>query len=224
MSTEKPPKGLASAFTLIELLVVITVISLLLAFSAPALFNGLAASRLTGAGDLVLTSLSEAQQTAFAQNVAVEIQFYSYPDINNTSTDFHSFRLFKVTTLAGAGNEALVSLGALVKLPDGVLITPDARLSPSLEGTAIPDTKRYSGVVGATYAAIRFLPDGTCRRVMSAPGSGLSSLLLPRLQESFLTLVEDDGSPRGAADIPRNFYTIQVDPFTGKARSYRPGF
>src|SRR3954469_21560777 len=85
------------AFTLIELLVVITVISLLLAFSAPALFNGLQATRLSGAGERMVSALSEAQQTAFSQNCVVEIQFYSYQGILGSDAAFRSYRIFKVT-------------------------------------------------------------------------------------------------------------------------------
>src|SRR6187551_1417589 len=110
------------AFTLIELLVVITVISLLLAFSAPALFNGLQASRLSGAGERVVSSLSDAQQSAFSENCVIEVQFYSYPGQLGSATAFRGYRIFKVTnpnTAAGGTQESRVSMGAIINLPDG---------------------------------------------------------------------------------------------------------
>jgi uncharacterized protein (TIGR02596 family) len=213
----------ASAFTLVELLVVITVISILLAFAAPALFNGLGASRLTGAGDTVMSALSEAQQTAFAQNIAVEVQFYAYPDVMEAQAAFRALRMFRVTNPPGTAADKVTGLGEIIKFPSGIIIATDATLSPLLAGSDLPDTLESSGITGATYAAIRFLPDGTCRKVTAA-GAGLAALTLLGLPESFLTLVEDDGKTYTSTQLPTNFYTIQTDPITGKSRSYRPGF
>jgi uncharacterized protein (TIGR02596 family) len=212
-----------SAFTLVELLVVITVISILLAFAAPALFNGLGASRLTGAGDTVMSALSEAQQTAFAQNVAVEVQFYSYPDIMEAQPAFRALRMFRVTNPPGIVADTVKSLGEIIKFPSGIIIATDGTLSPMLADSTLPDTSENSGMTGATYCAIRFLPDGTCRKV-TATSAGLAALTLLDLQESFLTVVEDDGKTYNSQQLPTNFYTIQTDPVTGKSRSYRPGF
>lgn len=216
----------ALAFTLIELLVVITVISLLLAFSAPALFNGLQASRLSGAGEQMVSALSDAQQTAFSQNCVVEIQFYSYEDAFGGRAAFRSYRFFKVANVdvpAGGTEEVKTNLGALTKFPDGVMISPDPGLSPALEGELLEDTQNNAGVPNARYASIRFLPDGTCRQE-TGNAAGMPVLAFLTLPESFFTLVEDDGHDYTAAPPPNNFYTIQTDPFTGKSRSYRPGF
>jgi uncharacterized protein (TIGR02596 family) len=210
------------AFTLIELLVVITVISLLLAFSAPALFNGLQASRLSGAGERMVSSLSEAQQTAFSQNCAVDIQFYQYQGMFG-DVAFRSYRLFKVTNPPGANAETISSMGAIHNLPDGVIISSDTGLSPTLAGTLLPDDAENAGVPNAQYISLRFLPDGTCRRVVMG-GAGLAVLQFLRLNESFFTMVEDDGQQYTSTELPTNFYTIQTDPYTGKSRSYRPGF
>ncbi len=216
------------AFTLIELLVVITVISLLLAFSAPALFNGLQASRLSGAGERMVSALSEAQQTAFSQNTAIEVQFYSYPGEFGSEAQFRAYRMFKITNPANANaaqgpTESVVSTGSIVKLPDGVIISQDQGLSPGLSTSMLSDDKEYAGVTGARYAAIRFLPDGTCRQVAST-GTGLAVMQFLSLRDSFFTMLEDDGEQHNGVNLPKNFYTIQIDPYTGKARSYRPGF
>jgi uncharacterized protein (TIGR02596 family) len=212
------------AFTLIELLVVITVISLLLAFSAPALFNGLQASRLSGAGERMLSALSEAQQTAFSQNCVVEMQVYSYQGALASQAEFRSYRLFKVTTPPSVGGpvETKTSIGAIYNLPDGVVISASANLSPALASDLIDDSAQNAGVGGARYAAIRFLPDGSCRKVTSSAG-GMAQLTFLGLRESFFTLLEDDGKG-SSGNLPANFYTIQTDPYTGKSRSYRPGF
>jgi uncharacterized protein (TIGR02596 family) len=210
------------AFTLIELLVVITVISLLLAFSAPALFNGLQASRLSGAGERMVSALSEAQQTAFSQNAAVEIQFYRYEGMFG-DVAFRAYRLFKVTNPPNVNAETVTSLGAITALPEGVIISIDPGLSPSLSANAIDATPENSGVQNAQYVAMRFLPDGTCRRV-AVNGAGLAVLEFLPLNQSYFTMLEDDGKVYNTVDLPTNFYTIQTDPYTGKSRSYRPGF
>jgi uncharacterized protein (TIGR02596 family) len=210
------------AFTLIELLVVITVISLLLAFSAPALFDGLQSSRLSGAGERMVSALSEAQQTAFSRNTAVEIQFYRYDGMFGDPA-FRSYRLFTVTNPPNVNSETTNSLGAITNLPEGVIISTDSGLSPSLSANAIEDTLQNSGVPNAQYIALRFLPDGTCRRV-ATNGAGLAVLEFLPLNQSFFTMIEDNGKVVNTVDLPDNFYTIQTDPYTGKSRSYRPGF
>ncbi len=209
-------------FTLVELLVVITVISILLAFSAPALFSGLQASRLGGAGERMLSTISEAQQLAFSQNCTVELQIYSYATGIDDQVAFRSCRLFKVTN-DSSGKEKVASTGAFYNFPEGVRIVENATLSPAFAGSLLMDTQKNSGANEAKYAALRFLPDGTCRKVGTAAG-GQSSLQFLSLSASYFTLVDDDGSEYGGDQMPKNFYTIQVDPYTGKARSYRPGF
>jgi hypothetical protein len=114
-------------------------------------------------------------------------------------------------------------MGAIVSLPDGVLISPDPGLSPALAGTLIDDVQNHAGVTNAQYAAIRFMPDGTCRKRIGSAG-GLAVLDFLSLPQSFFTMLEDDGRAWGGGNIPKNFYTIQTDPYTGKSRSYRPGF
>lgn len=202
----------------------ITVISILLAFSAPALFNWQSGARLTGAGELIMTTLSEAQQTAFAQNLTVEVDFYAYPALAGAQPYFHSLRTFKVANRPGQSTETVTSLGELIRLPEGVVISLDRELSPALENPITPDSLHRSGVTNATYCAVRFLPDGTCRKVSVADASGVSTMVLLGLQESFFTLHEDDGNVYSGGQPPKNFFTIQTDPYTGKSRSYRPGF
>jgi len=221
-------------FSLIEMLVVITIIVLLMAFTTPALMRTMQSSRLASAGDNLLGAISEAQQLAFAQNVPVEMRFFQHPDTSglDTHSNFRSYQLFKVTlntTTNGTVTENLVPVNNLTRLADGIIIATDPALTPLLSGQGLPDTKTgggaagYSGVTGATYNAIRFMPDGSCRKV-GVSNAGFAMLTYQMLPTSFVTLASDEGLTISANKLPSNFYTIQIDPFTGKARTYRPGF
>ncbi|CAN5668171.1 hypothetical protein BH11VER1_BH11VER1_17220 [soil metagenome] len=210
------------AFTLIEMLIVITIIAILIAITAPAIFGTLKATRMTGAGQQLQGALSEAQQTAFAQNCAIEFRFYQYAGKLGDPAAIRGFQLFKITSPPGLNTETITKMGETIKLPDGVIVSSDAVLSPCVTAAFYPDAQGNSGVAGADYSAIRFLPDGTCKKVSS--NGGLASLQFQTLAQSFMTIVEETGAAATPGEPTDNFYCIQIDPFTGRARAYRPGF
>ncbi|WP_172682796.1 Verru_Chthon cassette protein D [Verrucomicrobium spinosum] len=216
-----PRKAGSPAFTLIEMLLVVTIIAILLAFAGPSIFGALRGNRMTGAGESLLGAMSEAQQTAFSQGYPVEVRFYQYTDPSTGVVGFRGYQFFKVSSPDGANTEQITKISETVKLPDGVYISAAPSMSPTLVGGTFADSDANSGVTGASYSAMRFLPDGTCKAVASAAG-GIAALQYQTLPNSFFTLVEDTNT--AAAALPDNFYIIQTDPFTGKSRSYRPGF
>ncbi len=212
-----------TAFTLIEMLVVITVISVLLAISAPALFNTMKSTRLGGAGDRLLGALSDAQQTAFSHNYPVEVRFYYYNIPLGTKDAYRSYQLFSVTNPPGENTEKVTKMSEVTKLPDNIIVSANSQLSPSLAKYTFEDSSVSAGVSNAHYSAIRFMPDGTCRTVTTS-GEGLPVLVFPTLTDNFVTLHEEGGSIPTDGTLPPNFYIIQTDPYTGKSRYYRPGF
>lgn len=231
------------AFSLIEMLVVIALVAMIMAASTPALMRTMQATRLATTGDSIMGAITEAKQLAYAQNVPVEMRFFKYPDQDFTGSTvqlFRSYQLFKIVNLVqGVGanavtQESVVPVGTLVKLSEGVIIAAGQDLSPLLNGQngqSLDDIKAnasggvgYSGVASAKYNAIRFMPDGSCRKV-SAQSDGFAQLDYGTLPTSFLTITYDSsGQDITTGNLPKNFYTIQVDPYTGKARNYRPGF
>jgi uncharacterized protein (TIGR02596 family) len=228
------------AFSLVEMLVVIVIVSLILALATPALTRTLQSTRLTSTGETLLGSIAEAQQTAVGTNTAVEMRFFNFTDTSagDQSPIIHSYQLFKVVaaTVGSGGSatiqETLTPVANLVRLPEGIVIATDNSVSGafSYNGSSIsqPDTKPnspvgYSGVQGANYFAFRFMPDGTCRTV-NTNVNNMASLVYQTLQNNFFTLTYGSGTPVTLATMPKNFYTIQLDPYTGKVRTYKPGF
>ena len=222
-----------SAFTLIETLVVVSIIVLILALTGPSILGTLQGSKLSSAGDTIVGILSEAQQMAQAQNAPVEVRFFKYTTPMNTTESYRSVMLLRVTTPTSASgeiSEEFVPIGDVQRIPDGVVIVNDEEtLSPLLEGEGFRDIKSndsdlgYAGVTDATYNAIRFMTDGSCRKVSQTSG-GVASLGYPPLNQSCITLCGDTGQQEiTEQNLPQNFYCIQIDPYTGKIRTYRPG-
>jgi len=230
----------SAGFSLIELLVVVTIIVLVMALSTPALTRTMQAGKLSSAGDSLLGFISQAQQYANTYNVPVEIRFFKFTtemDVPGVRQDFRAYMMFKVTTGAltqgSTLTETFVPMGALTRLPESITLVADPDLSPlfpsanSLKDTKNGTTPGYAGVSGASYNAIRFMPDGTFRIPGAATGgtSGLTTITFAQdITNSHLTLASDAGAAITKSNLPKNFYTIQIDPFSGKARTYRPGF
>lgn len=221
--------GARQGFTLVEMLAVITVIAVLMALAGPVMFKGVSSSKLKGAGERMLGALSEAQQTVSTKNNTIEMRFYKFDgSVSGAATGFRAYQLFKISTAPGSNQETAAKASECIKLPDGVMISDSSIFSPILSGSTLPDTENNASVKNtASYVALRFLPDGTMRMISSATGettgTAPAAMTFSELQKSFLTLLADDGKTYGATNMPRNFFTIQIDPYTGKSRSYRPG-
>jgi uncharacterized protein (TIGR02596 family) len=222
----------SSAFTLIETLVVVSIVVLILTLTTPTLLSTMQASRLSSSGDTVVGFLSEAQQMSMSQNIPIEVRFFQYTTALSSQNLFRSMQMFKVETppLSGGGamTEALTPVGVLTRLPDSIIIPEDVSLSPLLSSGGFPDAKpsgtgTYSGSDQATYSAVRYMPDGSCRQVSAVNGTSLATLIYQSIQDSFLTLCADINQDVTVDNLPKNFYTIQIDPYTGKTRTYRPG-
>lgn len=231
-----PSHFLKSAFTLVETLVVVSIIVLILALTGPTLLGTMQANKLTSAGSSLVGFLSEAQQLAVTLNAPVEVRFYRYQVAPDQFESYRSYQMFKVTTppvdptVPWNFEELFEPIGQVFRLPEGIIIPKDSELSPVLDSDGFPDTSEgkpngYSGVKDATYVALRFMTDGTCRIVSTqASGAGsLGTLSFSSLNQSYFTLAGNIGRELTPATLPKNFFTIQIDPMNGKARSYRPG-
>lgn len=229
-----------SAFTLVELIVVIGIIAIMVAAVAPGLTDVIRAARLTSAGDQIIGRIALAQQHALSLNSPVEVRFYSYEDLRDGSgrSKIRALQLVEllndaaVTSLVGGGEDldaALTQrvLNEPVYIESGVEIASDATLSPLMTNLVEDQSDTFS-VSGARYAALVFYPDGSFKlRGTSGALAGSAAELnvtTPRLSESYFTIGESREFDSGASggEPPTNYYCIQLDSYTGKARTYRP--
>lgn len=236
MQTKSHPRSVrSSAFTLVELLTVVGIIALLIALATPTLVDVIRSTRLSSAGDSLLNRLSLAQQEAIARSKEVEVRFYRYADPSSDRPSTELFYAYQVVETPSGQDPRAIS--EPYYLDSGIVLAPDPQLSPLLESTAVQQigqlTKQFVFVPGSggsgdsvSYSALRYYPDGSCRLLTSStPGTTATATALaftvPPLADSFLTLVENQ-YVESQTIPPPNYYCIQVDAYTGKARIYRP--
>lgn len=201
------------AFTLIEMLVVVIIIGILLALAVPMLFQTLKANRLSAAGDTLIQQLSLAQQLATSGNFPVEVRFYRYQiDDGMSEQGFHAYQLFRLYDQpqedpSSPGGELITEkpLGVPTQFGNEIVVSDDPQLTPLASGPLTEDSRKYLKAADASYFSFRFNPDGT-------------TTLNKSVTTSYLTLVNAETEQ----NTPANFYTIQVDPYNGKLRVYRP--
>ncbi|RBP41251.1 uncharacterized protein (TIGR02596 family) [Roseimicrobium gellanilyticum] len=200
------------AFTLIEMITVITVVAALMVIATPYLMETIQANRLTSAGEGLMFRIARLQQIVATTGKPGEIRFFKFE--NEDAEGFQAYQLF-------AHNESTGQLTAVenpVYLRGDNLVFLEGQLSPLLDQAAHgaasgswprPAADEPFKSMAAQYLRIAFYPDGS------------TSLVVP-LRSSYLTLAAEAGTSRGMTAPPPNYYTIQIDPVTGRAKSYRP--
>jgi uncharacterized protein (TIGR02596 family) len=211
------------AFTLVEMLAVIGVIALITLAVVPQVFSTLVATKLTSAGDSLVGLVSLSRQMAVSKNRNIEMRFYSYGENNGPASD-NLVKAIVVVELPeglaaapGGGAPAVQIPTPLMEtfyLPSGIAVARSPILSPILgRGTGQSrDIERFIRKASdATYTAIRFYPDGS------------TDISQPPNQSYFTVGEERLIVPSSGAALPNNFYAVQIDPLTGRARVFRPG-
>ncbi len=206
--------GRRHGWSLAEMLVVITVVGFLLAMAAPNLFSLLRASELSSQGEVLRNWLAQAQQQALATGSDVEVRFYDFADPNNAQIvpQYRACQYFQYNDQG-----VLVPLVEVYRFNDPVMLSRplssilDSNLQGLSNGTMDAKTLLGIDIARVPYRSFRFRPDGSTdlpkndQGTQSTQGGGW-----------YLTMVADD-SPN-----PRNFYCLQIDPFNGNIRDYRP--
>lgn len=185
-----------TGFSLVELLIVIAIIGVLATILVPAFSTTVRAFELTRHGQQIADQLSLARQQATSKNAIVEVRF-----VAAGTNDWLGYQIWQISR----DGQTAVPTGRLLKFPDGLML--NSSLSPLLLGSnvTIEGRTNFPGVGTADYSALRIWPGGR----ISPPE--------PRAN-NYLTLQSRQDSPSS----PANFFTVQVDPDSGRITVFRP--
>jgi len=218
-------------FSLIELLTVLAIMAILVGLTGPSLIQALQGTSMTRAAASVQNTLKAAHQYALSLQNTVAVRFYQIP---KTTGNFSALQLFEVTPqvdpTTGVVSTTLntyTPLTPVINLPAPNIMIPntgteystllDPAVDPALLTTQDPSSETDVQTpitipvygLGYGYIDFRFLPNGATNLPLTSP-TGASN-------NYYVTIA---ASTQAAA--PKNFYTIQVDPLTGKVTFYRP--
>lgn len=227
-----------SAFTLVEMLTVVGIITLLIVLATPTLVDVLKATRMTSAGDNLINRLSLAQQEAISRNNEVEMRFYIWADPSSEQPSLEICYAYQLVAAPVNGGDPQ-AISDPFYLDSGIVLAPEPALSPLLQQPMPqPPLVRQSGQylfsprggqppASVKYKSLRFYQDGSCRLLTQSTGTNTdatttaTAYTIPQLASSFLTITYASNVNTGVMP-PRNYFCIQIDAYTGKARVYRP--
>jgi uncharacterized protein (TIGR02596 family) len=194
------------AFSLVELLVVIAIIVLLASFAAPALNSVVRGSSLNRAGQMIADQLAFARQEAVTKNRDIQVRIFTSDSVTNGGVS--GLQLWQVEE--GLSGPTTNSVGRVQKLPVGVVFNPNATVSPllsiSTNGGGVAGSMNIPSLGAVNYTGFRIRANGMLDNAIGT--------------NNFVTL--QNSTPPATASVPANFYTIQVNPITGKVINYRP--
>lgn len=198
-------KSRRTAFSLIELLVVIGILAILTTAAAPALSSVMTGSNLNRAGQMVADQIALARQEAVTKNREVQIRFFTIDSISKSGPS--GVQLWRVDE--GAAGPTTNPVGRMMRLPDGIVINPDTAISPllfSTNGGLISGNTNLSSYGTVSYTGFRIRANGTMDNAIG--------------KNNFVTL--QNATPAPSSTVPANYYTLQINPVTGKVITYRP--
>jgi uncharacterized protein (TIGR02596 family) len=193
------------------------VIVMVVALGLPAIGPLLRSSSMNKATTMISDALNLARQTALAQNRDVEIRFYELGSKSSASNK--QFRAFRCFFADSSDPDKSLPLSKLSYLPEPVIIASDPKISTLLDysnANRTGLTRRQQKLQGETTSSyyISFMfraTGGTNLSPVSSTGGNW-----------YLTLYLENEPKLEVTGIPANYFTVQVDPVTGRVRSYRP--
>lgn len=202
MNAPASPVFRKPAFTLVELLAVMAVMAIFLAFAIPAMNGMLAGLNIHQGGQAFADQILLGRQNALSRNHDVEVRF-----VDLGSGGLESYRGMQIWMVDETGTRHF-PISRTLALPDGVVI--NANFSPLVfgDGATVSGQTNFGAWGTCQYRGFRFRANG---QTDIPTGSGTNSVNYFTLQNAA------DSSSR-----PRNFFTIQINPLTGKLNVLRP--
>ncbi|MCB1276480.1 Verru_Chthon cassette protein D [Prosthecobacter sp.] len=201
-------RSASTGFSLVEIVVVVAIVALIFTFATPYTLAAIQSASISSAGDSLMLKLSQAQQRALTDNKPTGVDFFFYT--KDGITGCHAIQLIRYDP---ATNQA-TSIEEPVYWGEGRVVLVQGALSPMFASN-VPASSTGS----ATRAPFKDL-EATFNRIIFYP-NGSTNLRVP-LRNAYLTLVSINNYKEELADAPPNYYTVQLDPVTGRAHSYRP--
>lgn len=186
----------------------IAIVTMLLALAVPYTLGAMQSANLTSAGDTLMQKIAMAQQRALTENRPVGIDFFYY-----TEDNIKGCHAIQMISYDPATNQA-TQLEPPVYWNKQHVVLLEGILSPMF---ATSQTATSTGQ--ATRDPFKSL-NATFQRVVFYP-NGSTSLRVP-LRIAYLTLIPTKSYKEDLATAPPNYYTVQLDPVTGRGHSYRP--
>lgn len=194
---EMNPRAVPAAFSLVELLIVVAIILLLAAVSIPA-FNSIAVgSNLNRAGQLAGDQIAMARQMAVTRNREVQVRFYQLT--NGLTAGWRAMQVWRIEQTANGSSNVAASRVAI--FPEGIIL--DSTRSPLLGADAnVTGTVSLPAYGSVSYSGFRFRANGAT--------------------DASVTVTNNYVTLRQASGASSNYYTVQVNPITGKTTIFRP--
>lgn len=186
-------------FSLIELLTVIAILGILASLIVPAVGSISRGANLNRGGQMISDQLALARQEAVTRNRDVEVRFYQLT--NGISTGWRGIQLFRIEqTPTGPVTNASSRISVV---PEGIVMASNS-LSPLITSSPASGTVHLPTYGATVFRAFRFRGNGSLETSVGT--------------NNYVTLYNaiDKASP------PANYYTIQINPLTGKASVFRP--
>ncbi len=197
------PRREPGGFSLVELLVVMAIIGLLMSFASMAVTSVLNGTNLERAGSTVADAIKLARQEAVSKNRETQLAFFELPADASGPQGLRGVEIWRIDdTINGQVTNRVTRLQ---RLPTQMMISTNSVLSTLLNSSyVITGTTNAGGVGNVNYKAIRFRANG-----MLAGASGSTN---------FITVQ----SARSTGIPPQDYFTILVNPLTGKVTTIRP--
>jgi uncharacterized protein (TIGR02596 family) len=227
----------SSGFTLIELLAVLGIVAVVTGIAATAVLGVINSTRLTQAGDELAGLISQAQQIAVSESRPVEVRFYRLREAAGIAAPGQTSQIRGVlvvkyfqtgepdpTSATGAPltkPKAIADFGGLHRLPSGVVMSTSAGLNSFMKLTETSISAKGSSELmlkkGKAYEPMTISDAEGYRSFLCLP----ESTDLNTEDSWFVTLIEANAANVSPTEL-KNFYTIQIDPVSGRLMSYRP--